>query len=1142
MPKTKPVTGKKTTVRSGRAKDLLAVKGNPFSIVAIGASSGGLEAVTELLKYLPPDTGMAYIFIQHLSPDHKSILVSLLAKSTKMVVQEIEDMERIVPDNVYVIPYNKGIEVTDGHIKLVPRSKNGPAMSIDLLFSSLAETHKEGAIGVVLSGNASDGTMGLKAIKHEGGITFAQDNSAKYNSMPESAISEGVADFILPPKEIALELDRISKHASKRIKDAKAGREITIDDNDPDLKTILRILHEGVGVDFSHYKMNTIKRRILRRMFFYKISTFKEYMKLLKTNNSEIEVLYNDLLINFTDFFRDAEAFRYFKTTLFPKLLRDKAQNETLRIWVVACATGEEAYSIAMLLIEILGKRFPGKHVQIFATDLSEHAIKKARSGLYTKSEVQAVSPKRLERFFTKVGENYRVAKPVRDMCSFAPHNILSNPPFSRIDLISCCNLLIYLDTDMHKKVLSTFHYALNDRGCLMLGKSETVGSSQLFTQINRQHKIYSRKEAARRLPDLLPRVLRPAIAEKEAPAYKKTIVIDPVTTDAAINTIIFSRFLPAYVVINQAMVIMQFKGATSRYLEHSTGKATLNILNMARPEIAFELLDAINKAFESKQEVHKSDIEIKDRTILHNIALDVIPLQTEEPLYLVVFTEQEHVEYEYNSEAGTTANGTGPAEKNNSIKKLREELAVVRAELVSVSEEKEKENKIFQAAKEEILSGNEEFQCMNEELETSKEEIESANEELITANQELQTRNELLAEAYDYSEAIVSTLHEPMLVLDKDLWVKSANKAFYKKFNVLQQDTEGRLLYELGNHQWNIPSLRDLLESIIPKETYFYDYEITHAFPNVGKRTVLLNARRILQKVHHEQLILLAFTDITEQSQNRKEEKKKLEGIIAERTAELAQSNKELEARNRALEKSNKELETFTYISSHDLQEPLRKIKNYVACLLEEEQSNLSGSGKDYLQRMRETAKRMQMLIEDLLSYARVNSEAQQFEKTNMTVIAQEVIADFKEMLKESKTTIKVTGLCHANIVPFQFRQLFSNLISNALKFSDPERPSQIIIKSEITPGNDLNIKGIVPGINYCHLSVTDNGIGFAPQYSNRIFEVFQRLHEYDEYKGTGIGLAICKRIVENHYGIITATGELNKGARFDIYIPAEI
>ena len=315
----KALVKKNLSAKSGEAKE------NTFPIVAIGASSGGLEAVTELLKYLPSDTGMAFIFIQHLSPDYKSILVSLLTKSTKMLVQEIEDMEHIMPDNVYVIPYNRGIEVTDGHIQLIPRSKNATAISIDVLFTSLAETHKENAIGVILSGNASDGTMGLKAIKQEGGITFAQDNSAKYNSMPESAINEGVADFILPPKEIALELGRISKHALKRTTNLGNGTDHTIDDNHPDLKAILQLLHDGIGVDFSHYKMNTVKRRILRRMFFYKLNTFREYIKLLKTNNSEIGVLYNDLLINFTDFFRDDEAFLYFKNNLFPKLLKSKA-------------------------------------------------------------------------------------------------------------------------------------------------------------------------------------------------------------------------------------------------------------------------------------------------------------------------------------------------------------------------------------------------------------------------------------------------------------------------------------------------------------------------------------------------------------------------------------------------------------------------------------------------------------------------------------------------------------------------------------------------------------------------------------------------------------------------------------------------
>ncbi len=1115
-------------------------KGATFPIVAIGASSGGLEAVTELLQNLPPDTGMAFIFVQHLSPDYKSMLVSLLAKSTKMVVQEIEDMDRMEPNNLYVIPYNKGIEVTDGHIQLIPRSKNGPAMSIDILFTSLAETHKEDAIGVVLSGNASDGTQGLKMIKQEGGITFAQDNSAKYSSMPESAINEGVADFILSPKEIALELGRIARHIVGKNKSRKAWDGTIIEDDSTDLKIVLKLLCEGVGVDFTHYKMNTIKRRILRRMFFYKFTTLRQYVKLLKANEREIRVLYNDLLINFTDFFRDADAFQYFKTTLFPRLLKGKAPNETLRIWVAACSTGQEAYSMAMLLIEILGDKYSGKQVQIFATDLSEDAIRKARLGVYSKQEVSGISPKRLQRFFTEDSGNYKVIKSVRDLCTFAPHNILSNPPFSRIDFISCCNLFIYLEAAMQRKALTTFHYALNDGGFLILGKSENMASSKLFSSKDRQHKIYTRKDGFRSLPDLNMPAPHPLIAVREEQPQKmdqdQQFADLPDTT---INSILFSRYLPAYVVINYAMNIVEFKGATEKFLQHTTGKATLHILNMARAEIAFELLDGINKAVQTKREIRKSGIELKDGAESSVVSIDILPLKLvgEEPMLLIVFTEQLHVAVHI----GNT-NKTALTQKNTNIKRLKEELVVVRAELVSVSEEKEKSNKVLQAAQEEILSSNEEFQCMNEELETSKEEIESANEELITTNQELQTRNDQVVEAYELSEAIVTTLHEPMLILDKNLRVKSANNAFYKNFQVQQQDTEGKLLYELGNHQWDIPQLRELLEDIIPKESFFYDYEITHMFPHIGKKTMLLNGRQIVQKLQHEQLILLAFTDTTERNRKGKAELEGLEEIISDRTAELKQSYQSLEEKNISLEKMNKELETFTFLSSHDLQEPLRKIKNFSSILLDEEQKKLSATGKDYLQRMHDTAKRMQQLIEDLLTYSRVKNTIHSFEKTELGTIVAGLVSDFKEELVEKKAVIKVGKLCEASIIPFQFRQLIFNLISNSLKFADPGRNLRMVLKCKTAAGSKLNISELMPDVNYCHLSLSDNGIGFEPQYKERIFNVFERLHEYNEYKGTGIGLAICKRIVENHKGIITATGKPNHGATFDIYIPVAI
>lgn len=438
---------------------------NPFTVVAIGASMGGLKAVSALLKALPADTGMAYIYVQHLSPDHKSNLPSILAKVTKMKVEEIDDMELMKPNHVFVIPHNKGIKVTDGHIKLIPRSKAAAAISIDVLFSSLAATHKENVIGVVLSGNAHDGTVGLKAIKDAGGLTFAQDGSAQASSMPESAINAGVVDFVLPPKEIALELVRNSKNAVMRQNIKQRRKEETRKTSDPDLKAIFGMLHKEKGNDFAQYKMATINRRIEHRMHQCKIKTIKQYSKLLEKDKNEVTLLCKELLINVTGFFRDTEVFRYLKTSFLGKLLQNKKNGETLRIWVPACSTGQEVYSIAMLLIELQENKSKKIPVKIFATDLSEQAIRGARLGEYLQSDMNPVSKAQLKRFFTKTGNSYFITKEIREMCVFAPHNILSDPPFFRIDFISCRNLLIYFDAGAQKKVLSTMHFALNDGG-----------------------------------------------------------------------------------------------------------------------------------------------------------------------------------------------------------------------------------------------------------------------------------------------------------------------------------------------------------------------------------------------------------------------------------------------------------------------------------------------------------------------------------------------------------------------------------------------------------------------------------------------------------------------------------------------------
>jgi two-component system CheB/CheR fusion protein len=866
------------------------VEKNSFTVVAIGASAGGLEAFSLLLKKLPVDTGMAYIYAQHLSPDHKSLLTTILSKITKMKVQEIDNMEKMEPNNVYVIPPNKVIEVVNGHIRLLPRiKKNIPNLTIDLLFSSLAETHKENVIGVVLSGYASDGMMGLKAIKDAGGTTFAQDDTAQADSMPKSAISSGVVDYILSPEEIANELVRLSKTGlsknslpEKEVKE----KEIALDNKNYDINAIFELLLKETGVDFSHYKMPTIKRRISHKMQQYGIKTIQEYVKLLLKKNNEIEVLYTDLLINVTSFFRETETFQFLKTTLIPNILKNKSPEETLRIWVPACSTGQEAYSIAMIISELQENKTNKIPVQIFATDLSEDVIRNARNGEYSQSDVESIPKKYLSRYFTNVGDNYRIVKELREMCVFAPHNILRDPPFSRMDFVSCCNLLIYFDSAAQKKVFASLHFALNDTGYLMLGKAESIGtSSQLFTLINNKFKIYSRKNnvGVRKILELTPRFTRTSMSSKKTNnnISSKNISVNQESIETAIDSALLYNYMPACAVVNKDMEILQFRGPVSSYLEHSSGKASLNILKMARPEFAFELRNAINKAIETKQTVYKSGIEIKIDSILRLMSFEVCPLKIEwdEPLLLIVFKPQELIENFIGNDSDQKSNSTL---KDIKIKKLAEELNSTRSEMISIIETQEIIYEELQAANEEIVSSNEEFQTLNEELETSKEEIEATNEELISTNQELQMRHDLLIESHEYSEAIIATIHEPMLILNKNFHVISANKSFYKKFQVDKEETEGKLLFDLGNKQWDIKELRKTLNEILSKKSSFENFEVTHTFSGIGERIMLLNAHLIIQKTNKEQLILLAIEDITDRSRYYLKEKYSLSLIEA--------------------------------------------------------------------------------------------------------------------------------------------------------------------------------------------------------------------------------------------------------------------
>ena len=869
-----------------RADKPLAKSTNQFPVVGIGASAGGLDAFKKLLKAIPEDSGMAYVLVQHLDPKHESLLPELLQKATNIPVMEISDDLRVEPNHIYIIPSNKMMIANDGVLLLSPRppkDRNQRNLPIDLFFISLAEVHQSHAIGVVLSGTASDGTLGLKAIKDHGGITFAQDEeSAAYEGMPHSAAQAGVVDFILPPQEIPQKLMEVIGKVN--LSDDEL-QNIPLQEEDV-YKQMLTLLRLRKGTDFTYYKQTTIRRRILRRMAINKNEDHAAYLKFLRENKTEQDILYQDLLIPVTDFFRDPKVFDELCKTIFPKIIENKTGSEPIRIWVAGCSTGEEVYSMAICLKELLNDVSANsgfgtesyQRVQIFATDISEPAIAKARAGVYSKADVKGLTEKQLKDYFTKTTGIYQANKAIRDICVFAVHNFLKDPPFSKIDFISCRNVLIYMEPYLQKKAFTTFHYALNANGFLLLGKSESTGGvPNLFAAFNKKEKIFTRKDVPGSFIHTATHRSEASFTDVTIKAKRENIRNDFQKTA---DDIMLSKYTPAGVVVNEAMDIVHFRGSTGNYLEPQPGKASLNLLKMAKEGLAFELRSILHKAKKENQAVVKENIPVQINDALKNISIEAIPLPNmAEPHYLVLFHDGNTIgnkQLATGKKSSTKSSKLTPHDSQLTdqllrIKHLELELAQVRDDMRSITEDQETVNEELQSANEELLSSSEELQSLNEEMETSKEELQSSNEELTVVNQEMIGLNEQVIEARDYAQSIVATVHEPLLILNKSLRIKSANDSFYKTFQVNERDTEDRLIFDLGNRQWNIPGLKNLLEDILTYKTKFENFEVTHNFPNIGERTMLLNAREMNHGKEDEKLILLAIEDITQQKEVEK-------------------------------------------------------------------------------------------------------------------------------------------------------------------------------------------------------------------------------------------------------------------------------
>ena len=1173
-----------------------ADQGSSPVVVGIGASAGGLEAFTELLSHLPDDTGLAFVLIQHLDPTHESHLTELLSKASKMPVAEVNGETRAEANHVYVISRQCNLSISDGLLHAPPRPDSGRNMPIDSFFLALAAARGNQAVGVILSGLASDGTLGLQAIRAAGGITFAQDaRTAKYDGMPTSAISAGAVDFVLPPAGIARQL---AAHA----RDTRVQTEPPISTEqagEAELARVLRLVRSVTGVDFTHYKHTTLARRIKRRMALRGFETPRDYFRELERNRDEVHLLCESFFVTVTAFFREPAVFEELKKTVFPALVANRGADDPIRIWVAGCSSGEEAYSFAICLTEFLEETGLSLPFEVFATDISDAAITRARAGTYTDAALANVSPQRLARFFTRTERAHQIAKFIRDACVFATHNVAQDPPFSRLDLIGCCNVLIYLGAALQRKVLATLRYALKPTGFLVLGPSESIATlSESFQQVETTHRVYC----------VLPDASTPPMPLNENPhAGGRADLRERIAEGRGgldiqreADRLVLAEHGPPGVIVDDDLNIVQVRGRTAPYIELSPGAPTHNILKMAREGLIVGLGKAIRFARQTSSVAKEDGFRIDGNGQFREVAISVFPLKVSSGSsgrhFLILFEESR-------GKGGAWDLPQPSPDGHPDSDRLRRELAATREYLQSIVDDKA-------TTLEQLRAANEEAQAGNEELQTAQEELESANEELKTLNDDLKTTNvqlnqvnrdltnvlesisiplvmvgrdlrirrftramepilnliasdvgrsitdlqprmelpdlrRLLLDAMqggdrkprdvrdaqgrwyslrilpsagpdgktdgavlmlididaakrglDFAEAIVETVREPLVILNQSLRVIKANRKFYETFRAAREETEDRLIYDLGNGQWNIPKLRELLENILPAHSTFRDFEVTHDFEHVGRKVMLLNASEIFDPNAQARTILLAIEDATERRQAED-----------------------------ALRTTNAELQHFAYALTHDLQEPLRMVVNFTELLGRDYKGRLDTNADRFISYSMEGALRIEAMLKALLAYWEVTEREQDsFAAIDSGAVLAKTLLNLQAATAQSGAIVTSDPLPTVVAEEVVLMQVFQNLISNSIKYSGEETPRIHISATRDAAG--------------WLFAVRDNGIGIDPQDADRVFGMFKRLHG-SEIPGTGIGLALCKKVIERQGGRIWVESEKGRGSTFRFTIP---
>ena len=760
------------------------------TVVACGASAGGLEAFSLLLGALAPEVQAAFVLIPHLAPEHASMMAQLLQHHSRLPVTEMSHGMAVEVGHVYVAPPGMNVDVRDRKVHLSPRQDGGVYHPIDHCFRSLADQSADGVIAVVLSGTGDDGAAGIRDIRAAGGITMAQTpESAKYDGMPLAAIATNAVDVVLPPSDLAREISRIAQYPMPIIvRDADLSPDAPAEAvRDEHLQRVFTMLRAATGVDFRQYKLPTIERRLQRRILLHKLSKLEDYVHFLRENPDEVLALYGDILIHVTRFFREPDSFDALAQHVLPRIIADHRGDVPLRAWVAGCSTGEEAYSLAIALIECLGDQVGRIPVQIFATDVSEDAIQQARAGTYPASIANDVSPERLRRFFTQLDGSYRIAKSVRDVCVFARQDITRDPPFSRLDLILCRNVLIYLSVPLQRRLMNVFHYALKSGRFLVLGHAETIGMhSDLFQLEDRRHRVYAKKGIE--LPAAGPFSIDVPRVQHVPPRAAMPARDDVRSVQNEANRLLLDRYAPAGVVVDEDLQIVHFRGSTGPYLEPAAGDPSLYLFKMAREGLLHGLRSVFNEARLTGRVARQTGIRVRQNGGWHAVAVEVVPLTAADKRHFLVLFQPED-EPKTQIATAPVESATPRADTDQRVQMLEEELGASRTYLQSIIQELEAANEELQSANEEILSSNEELQSTNEELDTAKEELQSTNEELNTVNDELHGRNEELSRANSDLMNILSSVQIAILIVSSDFRIRRFTPMAERMFNLIATD-----------------------------------------------------------------------------------------------------------------------------------------------------------------------------------------------------------------------------------------------------------------------------------------------------------------------------------------------------------------